>query len=226
KQLLGITRQQPIVLKAVSLSACVKRAHQLMEQSLGEDYRLVVLLDDKLPPVCADECNMEQVLINLVLNARDAMAGGGDITIDAQPVDLTDTYILRRGGTKMNEFVRLTVSDRGKGVPQEIASHIFDPFFTTKEIGKGTGLGLWMVQGIVRRHGGWIELVSELGKGSEFKIFLPVWNGSPPETDDEEQMDTAVALAAGRSVTPAQDENGHPPGHGHKRHSGQSKTAA
>ncbi|HEV2331054.1 MAG TPA: ATP-binding protein, partial [Verrucomicrobiae bacterium] len=226
KQLLGITRQQPIVLKAVHLSTCVQRAQQLLEQALGEDYRLAVLLDDKLPPVCADECNMEQVLINLVLNARDAMAGGGDITIAAQPVDLTDTYILRRGGTKTNEFVRLTVSDRGKGVPQEIASHIFDPFFTTKEIGKGTGLGLWMVQGIVRRHGGWIELVSEVGKGSEFKIFLPVWTGSPPETDDEDEMDTAIALAAGRSITPAHDGNGHSPVHGHNRHSGAPKTTS
>jgi two-component system cell cycle sensor histidine kinase/response regulator CckA len=207
KQLLGITRQQPMVLKAVNLSACVQRAQQLLEQSLGEDYRLVISLDEKVPPICADECNMEQVLINLVLNARDAMVGGGDITIDAQPVDLSDTYIQRRGGTKSNEFVRLTVSDHGKGVPQEIAGHIFDPFFTTKEIGKGTGLGLWMVQGIVRRHGGWIELTSEVGKGSSFKIFLPAWTGSPPEVDDDEPADTLDPRAM-RSKTPGSDGNG------------------
>jgi two-component system cell cycle sensor histidine kinase/response regulator CckA len=226
KQLLGITRQQPIVLKAVNLSTSIQRAQQLLEQSLGEDYRLVVSLDEKLPPVCADECNMEQVLINLVLNARDAMAGGGDITIEAQPVDLTDTYVQRRGGAKLNEFVCLTVSDHGKGVPQEIASHIFDPFFTTKEIGKGTGLGLWMVQGIVRRHGGWIELVSELGKGSSFKIFLPAWSGSPPETDEEEKTDTSLARAASRSTVLAHEGIGRTPGRGHNHRFGTPKTAS
>ncbi|HEX3627546.1 MAG TPA: ATP-binding protein [Verrucomicrobiae bacterium] len=222
KQLLGITRQQPIVLKAVHLAACIQRAQQLLEQSLGEDYRLVVALDEKVPPVCADECNMEQVLINLVLNARDAMVGGGDITIEAQEVDMTDTYVQRRGGTKSNGFVRLTVSDHGKGVPPEIASHIFDPFFTTKEIGKGTGLGLWMVQGIVRRHGGWIELASEVGKGSSFKIFLPVWSGSPPEAE-EEPLDMSVALAESRSTTPAHGVNGQTLGRGRNQDFGTQK---
>lgn len=212
KQLLGITRQQPIVLKAVSLSTCIQRAHQLLEQSLGEDHRLVVSLDEKLPPICADECNMEQVLINLILNARDAMVGGGDITIEAQPVDLSDTYVVRRGGAIPNGFVRLSVTDHGKGVPPEIAGHIFDPFFTTKEIGKGTGLGLWMVQGIVRRHGGWIELASEVGKGSSFKIFLPVWTGSAPEMADEQELD---APAMNRSTTPAREGSGRPLGNGH-----------
>ncbi|MGH7980608.1 MAG: sensor histidine kinase, partial [Limisphaerales bacterium] len=102
-------------------------------------------------------------------------------------------------GAKLNGFVRLTVTDRGKGVPPEIAGHIFDPFFTTKEIGKGTGLGLWMVQGIVRRHGGWIELVSEVGKGSSFKVFWPVWSGSPPESPEDETTGTVAAAAMNRS---------------------------
>jgi two-component system cell cycle sensor histidine kinase/response regulator CckA len=206
KQLLGITRQQPMVLKAVSLSTCIQRAQQLLEQSLGEDHRLVVSLDEKVPNICADECNMEQVLINLILNARDAMVGGGDINIEAQPVNLSDTYVQRRGGSKSNGFVRLTVTDHGKGVPPEIAGHIFDPFFTTKEIGKGTGLGLWMVQGIVRRHGGWIELTSEVGKGSSFKIYLPVWTGSPPETAEEQ--DEPPVATVNRSSTPAREGNG------------------
>jgi len=224
KQLLGITRQQPIVLKAVNLSTCIQRAQQLLEQSLGEDHRVVVSLDEKLPPICADECNMEQVLINLILNARDAMLGGGDINIEAQPVDLSDTYIQRRGGAKLNGFVRLTVSDHGKGVPPEIAGHIFDPFFTTKEIGKGTGLGLWMVQGIVRRHGGWIELASEIGKGSSFKIFLPVWTGSPPETTDD--VEEPAALAVNRSVKSAREGTGRPLGNGHHHRFQHPKTAS
>jgi PAS domain S-box-containing protein len=206
KQLLGITRQQPIVLKAVNLSTCIQRAQQLLEQSLGEDHRLVVSLDEKVPAICADECNMEQVLINLILNARDAMLGGGDIVIDAESVNLSDTYVQKRGGARSNGFVRLTVADHGKGVPPEIAGHIFDPFFTTKDIGKGTGLGLWMVQGIVRRHGGWIELASEVGKGSSFKIFLPVWTGSAPEEADD--LDAPDGAAVNRSTKPAHDSNG------------------
>ena len=196
RQLLGITRQQPMVLKAVVLGTCVQRAHQLLEQSLGERYRLVNRLGADLPAVCADECNIEQVLINLVLNARDAMPGGGEITIEGEAANLPDTYVERHGGLKGKGFVRLTVTDHGKGIPQEIAGHIFDPFFTTKEIGKGTGLGLWMVQGIVRRHGGWIELDTEMGKGSSFKIFLPVWTGTPA-VDTEEDTSDSVRLSRG-----------------------------
>ncbi len=211
KQLLGITRQQPIVLKAVNLSDCTQRARQLLEQSLGEDHRLVVSLDEKLPPVCADECNMEQVLINLILNARDAMIAGGDIKIEAQPVDLSDTYIQRRGVVRSTAYVRLTVSDHGKGVPPEIAGHIFDPFFTTKDFGKGTGLGLWMVQGIVKRHGGWIELTTEVGKGSSFKIYLPVWTGAAPEETEEDEPVPSATVALNRSTTPAAKSNGHTP---------------
>jgi PAS domain S-box-containing protein len=214
RQLLGITRQQPIVLKAVTLSTCIQRAQQLLEQSLGEDHRLVVSLDEKVPPICADECNIEQVLINLILNARDAMVAGGDINIDAQQVDLTDTYVQRRGGARSNGFVRLTVTDHGKGVAPEIAGHIFDPFFTTKDIGKGTGLGLWMVQGIVRRHGGWIELSSEVGKGSSFKIFLPVWTGSPPEGTDDQDFGRQGAGSLNRSITLAHDGNSRTLGNG------------
>ncbi|HUA64901.1 MAG TPA: ATP-binding protein [Alphaproteobacteria bacterium] len=210
KQLLGITRPQPIVLKALNLSTCIQRAQQLLEQSLGEDHRLVVTLDENLPPICADECNMEQVLINLVLNARDAMVAGGDIKIEAQPVSLTDTYIQRRGA-RPNAYVRLTVSDHGKGVAPEIADHIFDPFFTTKDFGKGTGLGLWMVQGIVKRHGGWIELSSEVGIGSSFKIYLPIWTGSAPEEAEVDEPVPSATVALHRFPAPAAKGNGHAP---------------
>ena len=214
RQLLGITRQQPMVLKAVSLSTCIQKAQQLLEQSMGELHKVVVKLDEKVPPICADECNIEQVLINLVLNARDATPGGGDITIEAQEVNPSDTYVQRRGGAKPGGFVRLTVSDHGKGIPPEIAGHIFDPFFTTKEIGKGTGLGLWMVQGIVRRHGGWIELSSEVGKGSSFKIFLPVWTSSTEEAAVKDTDDQPIAMSVNRSVTPTAANIGRKLDHG------------
>ena len=214
KQLLGITRQQPMVLKAVSLSTCIQRAQQLLEQSLGEVHKVVVTLDEKVPPICADECNVEQVLINLVLNARDAMPGGGDITIDAEAINQTDTYVQRRGGAKSGGFVRLTVSDHGKGIPPEIAGHIFDPFFTTKDIGKGTGLGLWMVQGIVRRHGGWIELSTEVGKGSSFKIFLPIWNSSSDEAIAKDTESQPLPMSVNRSLTPTGNSYGAKLDHG------------
>ena len=214
KQLLGITRQQPMVLKALNLSDCIQRAQQLLEQSLGEDHRLVVSLDQNLPPICADECNMEQILINLILNARDAMVAGGEINIEAQAVGLTDTYIQRRGGTRSNAFVRLTVRDHGKGVPPEIAGHIFDPFFTTKDFGKGSGLGLWMVQGIVKRHGGWIELVSDVGIGSSFKIYLPIWSGSTPDDAEQTELAPSVTRDLNRYTTQSAKGDGHTPNRG------------
>jgi two-component system, cell cycle sensor histidine kinase and response regulator CckA len=225
KQLLGITRQQPLVLKALPVAMCIERAQQLLEQSLGENHRLVLSLEDPLPPICADECNMEQVLINLILNARDAMPRGGDILIEAHAAYLSDTYVQGRSGTKSNEFVRLAVTDLGKGVPLEIAGHIFDPFFTTKDFGKGTGLGLWMVQSIVRRHGGWIELASEVGKGSSFILFLPVWNGSPPEKADAKEPDAPDAVTVSRSIAPAHEGNGHTLSQGHNHRFGNSKAS-
>lgn len=206
RQLLGMTRQQAVHLKAVSLPMCVKQAQEMLGQSLGENHKLKMSFADDLPPVRADECNIEQVLINLVLNARDAMTDGGDILIDAQTAKLPESYA-QEHGAKAGAFVCLTVSDRGKGISPEIAEHIFDPFFTTKEVGKGTGLGLWMVQNIIRRHGGWVELDSEAGRGSSFKIFLPVWDG-PKNTSQLDEEETTARFATNENGAPINDRNG------------------
>lgn len=207
RELLGMTREQSIHLKAVSLPTCVKQAQEMLEQSLGENHKLKMSFADNIPSVRADECNVEQVLINLVLNARDAMPDGGDISIDVRAAKLPESYAQERGA-KAGAFVCLAVSDQGKGISPEIAEHIFDPFFTTKDVGKGTGLGLWMVQNIIRRHGGWVELDSKEGRGSSFKIFLPVWDGSKKTSQWDEDQTTAPLAANGNGVS----ANGKGPG--------------
>lgn len=186
RQLLGISRQQPLKLSSVNLPACIDRVRELLEQSLCSRHELKAAVPDGLPTIRADEFNVEQVLMNLIINARDAMPDGGNIVVGACVVELNEAYAQRHNGAKAGKFVCLAVSDRGSGISRQIIDRIFEPFFTTKEVDKGTGLGLWMVQNIVRQHGGWIELVSEVGQGSTFKIFFPVWNQAESEEAEPE----------------------------------------
>lgn len=213
RQLLGISRQRPLTFAPVDLSNCVQRANQLLEQSLNGRYAIKMTVADALPAIRADEMNVEQMLINLILNARDAMPDGGDITVGACTVNLTEAYAQRHDGAKAGNFVCLAVKDTGCGIPREIMDRIFDPFFTTKEVDRGTGLGLWMVQNVVRQHGGWIELVSEVGRGSAFKIFFPVWEGALPERTNPKVETKSEGQSEGKWKTggvPADNEsNGH-----------------
>ena len=145
----------------------------MLESVLGEDIELRTFVDPNTGNFLADPGQIEQVLMNLVVNARDAMPLGGKLTIEASNCALDDTYARDHPGAKAGKYVCITVGDTGVGMDQGTLSHIYEPFFTTKEIGKGTGLGLSIVYGIVKQSGGYITCTSEIGRGTTFRIYLP-----------------------------------------------------
>lgn len=176
RQLLGFSRRAPLTPQAVDLNAVIEETMRLVRRTF--DPRIEVRLQQAadLWSIQADPGQMGQVLMNLCLNARDAMPTGGLLTLETVNVRLDAHTAERAVDGRAGEFVRLRISDSGAGMTPEVREHIFEPFFTTKEPGKGTGLGLAMVFGIVKAHGGWIECQSELGRGTTFDVFLP---GSP-----------------------------------------------
>jgi PAS domain S-box-containing protein len=173
KQLLGFARRAPIRLAPLDLNAAVAETVAILHRAIDPRIAIDVIAAPDLPQVLADSGQVNQILLNLCLNARDAMPHGGWLTIGSSVVNLTDADALGRAGARAGRFVRLTVRDTGIGIPPEARDHVFEPFFTTKEPGKGTGLGLAMVHGIVQQHEGWIEFSSEVGAGTRFDIFLP-----------------------------------------------------
>ncbi|MDB5050911.1 MAG: Histidine kinase [Fibrobacteres bacterium] len=173
KQLLAFSRQQILAPKVLGLNSIVSEMHVMLARLIGETMHLREDLDPALGRVKADLVQMQQILMNLVINARDAMPNGGDITIMTRNSGLDAEYLARHPGTTLNDFVMLSVRDLGIGMDADVKARIFDPFFTTKEFGKGTGMGLATVHGIVEQSGGHIEVESSPGKGSTFRIYLP-----------------------------------------------------
>jgi two-component system cell cycle sensor histidine kinase/response regulator CckA len=207
RQLLAFSRQQPVQLKSLDLSAVVRSTQKMLRQLLGETYELQFNCAETLPAIFADEGNLEQVLINLSLNARDAMPGGGVIRFETQSVSLNARDAGRHPEARPGDFITLTVSDAGCGIDPENLRRIFDPFFTTKEIGKGTGLGLSTIHGIVRQHRGWIEAASELGRGTTFTIYLPVANSvHPPLPTEERESDVPAPFGHGEVALVVEDD--------------------
>lgn len=173
KQLLAFSRQQTIEPRVLNLNDQVRSVRALLGRLVGEDVTLSVMLDRGLGTVKADPSHIEQVLMNLAINARDAMPRGGALTIETANVELDGPYADRHLDVVPGSYVMLAVTDTGEGMSPETLERIFEPFFTTKPSGKGTGLGLSTVFGIVKQNGGSIWAYSELGKGSTFKVYLP-----------------------------------------------------
>jgi CheY-like chemotaxis protein len=175
RQLLAFTRQQFLQPQVLDVNAVVNDMEKMLRRSIGEDHALEFRLSPDAGHLRADRGQLEQVLINLVLNARDAIAHDGRVTIQTAPALWDEVYAQRHGGVDLplGSYVMLAVSDTGCGMDQEVQARIFEPFFTTKAVGQGTGLGLSTVYGIVKQSGGYVWVYSEPGKGSVFKIYLP-----------------------------------------------------
>lgn len=173
KQLLLFSRREPPALKTVDLNETVEKLLKMLGRVIGENYSLIANLGANPSAVRADPGHLEQVLMNLVVNARDAMPGGGEIFIKTGNRTL-DEGAAGRPEAHAGRYIILAVADRGVGMDAETVSHIFEPFYSTKSTGKGTGLGLSVVFGVVAQHGGWIEVESNPGQGSRFEVFLPL----------------------------------------------------
>ncbi|MEW5803337.1 MAG: PAS domain S-box protein [bacterium] len=185
RQLLLFSRKQPTKPVSLDLNKTVNNLLAMLHRLIGEDIGIRIDLESNLWPTFADEGTMEQMIMNLAVNARDAMPDGGELTIKTENMSLNEGYAKIVPEARAGNFVRLSVEDTGTGMDQETIGKIFEPFFTTKEVGKGTGLGLSVVYGIVKQHEGWINVYSEPGQGTVFKIYLPASLIEPEEKAKE-----------------------------------------
>lgn len=185
RQLLAFSRRQIIDPKNINLNILISDLLALIGKTIGEDIEIIFKPMKNIKTVYADSAQMEQVILNLCVNARDAMPSGGKLIIETKNLVIDETYIQHNPCSKAGEYVLLTVTDTGAGIPEEIRERIFEPFFTTKEQGKGTGLGLSMIHGIVGQHNGFIDLDSEIRNGTTFKIYLPAIEVKPDSAKTE-----------------------------------------
>ena len=203
RQLLAFSRRQVLQVKVLDLNVVVRTLDRMLRRLIGEDVSLEVALSDGLGAVRADPAQMEQIIMNLAVNARDAMPVGGRLTIESANVVLDETYARVHGGAKPGRYVMLAVSDTGVGMDDVTRSHIFEPFFTTKEPSKGTGLGLATVYGIVKQSGGNIWVYSEPGRGATFRLYMPRVDQQP---EDSEQQATLPVAGGHETVLLAEDD--------------------
>src|SRR6202023_3557886 len=173
RQLLAFSRRQVLQPKLVDLNGIVLGLDKLLRRLMDEGITMSTVTGKNIGTIKADPGQMEQVIMNLVVNARDAMPSGGRLTVETANGELDAAYASDHAPVRPGRYVMLAVSDTGTGMSPETVAHILEPFYTTKESGRGTGLGLSTVYGIVKQSGGYIWVYSELGRGSSFKVYLP-----------------------------------------------------
>ncbi|MEQ8224470.1 MAG: PocR ligand-binding domain-containing protein [Candidatus Eremiobacterota bacterium] len=174
KQLLAFARKQTMAMKPVSLNRVITDFEKILRRTIRENITIEMNLSPSLKIIKGDEGQIEQIILNLCLNAQDAMPDGGTLLIETEEALLDEAYVTSHEGVNPGIYAMMAISDTGEGMPKETLGKIFDPFFSTKELGRGTGLGLSSVYGIVKQHMGHINVYSEAGKGSTFKVYLPV----------------------------------------------------
>ena len=203
RQLLAFSRRQHLERKCINLNDSICELTTLLQRIIGEDVEVSVKCADDLSTVFGDAAQIEQVVMNLAVNARDAMPNGGKLIIETSNIKLDASYCRHYPYAQPGRYVQIRVSDDGCGMDEETKARIFEPFFTTKEIGKGTGLGLSMAYGIVKQHDGHINVYSEVGFGTSFKIFLPVYE----KQIEEEKQQARLPFSGGtETILVAEDE--------------------
>jgi two-component system cell cycle sensor histidine kinase/response regulator CckA len=206
RQLLVFSRKQVMQKRNVSLTTVVGNVQAMLRRLIPEDFQLRFECGEELPAIHADVCNVEQIIINLVVNARDAMPRGGAITVRLTQAHIDSERAAQHIDARAGDFVSLSVSDEGEGMDDQTLARIFEPFFTTKEVGKGTGMGLATVFGIVHQHDGWIEVQSRPGGGSTFEVFFPVTQ-MPDEF--EPRISTPEAVCGAKEVVMLVEDDEH-----------------
>jgi len=203
RQLLAFSRRQRLERRNLNLNDIISEIMKMLQRIIGEDVEIRIKPTPDLATVFADPGQIEQVIMNLAVNARDAMPQGGKLTIETSNAELDEAYRRKYPYVLPGKYVEISVSDNGVGMSDEIQARIFEPFFTTKEIGRGTGLGLAMVYGIVKQHEGHIHLYSEIGHGSTFKIYLPVVEQA---VEEETKAKQSPLLGGTETILVAEDE--------------------
>jgi two-component system cell cycle sensor histidine kinase/response regulator CckA len=204
RQLLAFARKQTVAPQILDLNETVAGMLNMLERIIGEDVDLHWLPSDELWPVRVDPSQIDQILANLCVNARDAITDVGKVAIYTGNSVLDATYCALHPGSFPGEYVRLVVNDDGRGMDEETLSHLFEPFFTTKDVGQGTGLGLATVYGIVKQNGGFIDVCSEPDRGTTFTIYLPRYMGKAEQTGTEGPL--APAVRGDETVLLVEDE--------------------
>jgi PAS domain S-box-containing protein len=206
QRLLAFARRQPLQAQPVELNRLVAGMIDLLRRTLGEIIQVETRLAGDLAQVVIDASQFETALLNLALNACDAMPNGGQLTIETANVWLDETYTAVHRPVQPGQYVLLTVSDTGMGMPPAVTEHAFEPFFTTKEVGKGSGLGLSMVYGLVKQLDGYIQLYSEVGRGTVVKIYLPPWKADTRPVPEAGLQEASPPAGQGQTILVVEDE--------------------
>jgi signal transduction histidine kinase len=203
RSLLTFSRKEEMNPRPVNLNDIIRNVEKFLKRIIGEDIQLNTMLKDDTIRISADSGTIEQVLLNLATNARDAMPGGGILTIESGITVLDEQFVRAHGYGSPGQYALLSVSDSGEGMDEDTRQNIYEPFFTTKEAGKGTGLGLSIVYGIIKQHNGFISVYSELGHGTTFKIMIPCIEANPA---DDSPVDHIVPPGGNETILVVEDD--------------------